>query len=348
MKKLLMASALVLAVTGALRAQTLDTSPKPMTRQRADLLLQPHRITGPVKSLIPGEHGGALDTLETGNPEVKIVLFADNSWKYIKNADILALERYFNEHWNENPDAYGADYNSLPERTTLWLVDDKSQYCCPNPTAVFSKFGYRHRRRHQGVDLPLKTGDPVRVAFDGKVRVSKYHRGYGNLVVVRHANGLETFYAHLSERLVDVNDWVTAGQVIGKGGSTGRSSGPHLHFETRYKGYAFDPEWLIKFPEGDLRNATFTLKRKYLNPASHYVPSSDDEEEEIMLAEQQERDEAAKKAAAQAAAQYYTIRKGDTLGSIAGKHHTTVSKLCKLNGITPKTILKIGRRIRVR
>ena len=105
-----MASALVLAVTGALRAQTLDTSPKPMTRQRADLLLQPHRITGPVKSLIPGEHGGALDTLETGNPEVKIILYADNTWKYIKNADILAMERYFNEHWNDNPDAYSMEH----------------------------------------------------------------------------------------------------------------------------------------------------------------------------------------------------------------------------------------------
>ncbi|MBQ1648969.1 MAG: peptidoglycan DD-metalloendopeptidase family protein, partial [Bacteroidales bacterium] len=186
------------------------------------------------------------------------------------------------------------------------------------------------------------------VAFDGKVRVSKYYRGYGNLIIVRHANGLETFYAHLSARDVDVNDWVTAGQVIGKGGSTGRSSGPHLHFETRYRGYAFDPEWLIKFPEGNLRNATFTLKRKYLSPASHYVPTSDDEEEEILLAEQEERAAEAKKAAAQAAVQYYTIRKGDTLGSIAGRYHTTVSKLCKLNNITPKTTLHIGRRIRVR
>ena len=343
-----MASALLLAVTGALRAQTLDTSPKPMTRQRADMLLEKHVITGPVKSLIPGEHCGALDTLDTGNPEVKIVLFADNTWKYIKQADILATERYFNERWNDNPDAYGIDYNALPERTTLWLVDDNSQYCCPNPTAVFSKFGFRHRRRHQGVDLPLKTGDPVRVAFDGKVRVSKSYRGYGNLIIVRHANGLETFYAHLSERNVEANEWVKAGQVIGKGGSTGRSSGPHLHFETRYKGYAFDPEWLIKFPEGNLRNATFTLKRKYLNPASHYVPSSDDEEEEILLAEQEERAAAAKKAAEQAATQYYTIRSGDTLGKIAGRYHTTVSKLCKLNNITPTTTLRIGRKIRVR
>ena len=348
MRKNLLITVAALSMAATLSAQNLDTSLKPMTRQRAEMLLDRNVITGPVKSLIPGEASGALDTLETGNPEVKIVLFADNTWKYIKNSDILETERYFKENWNDSPDAYHIDYNALPERTTLWLVDDNSQYCCPNPVAVFSKFGYRHRRRHQGVDLPLKTGDPVRVAFDGKVRVSKYYRGYGNLIVVRHANGLETFYAHLSARDVEVNDWVTAGQVIGKGGSTGRSSGPHLHFETRYKGYAFDPEWLIKFPEGTLRSGTFTLKRKYLNPASHYVPTSDDEEEEILLAEQEERAEAAKKAAQQAAVQYYTIRKGDTLGKIAVKYHTTVSKLCKLNNITPRTTLKIGRRIRVR
>ena len=340
-------SAVALSGAVALSAQTLDTSLKPMTRQRADMLLGRTAITGPVKSLIPGEHMGALDTLETGNPEVRIVLFADNTWKYIRNADILATEKYFNENWNEYPDAYHLDYSNLPERTTLWLVDDNSQYCCPNPVAVYSKFGYRHKRRHQGVDLPLKTGDPVRVAFDGKVRVSKYYHGYGNLIIVRHANGLETFYAHLSARDVNVGDWVTAGQVIGKGGSTGRSSGPHLHFETRYKGYAFDPEWLIKFPEGHLRNATFTLKRKYLNPASHYVPSSDDEEEEILLAEQEERAEAARKAQQQASVQYHTIRSGDTLGKLAVKYHTTVNQLCKWNNITPKTTLRIGRKLRV-
>ena len=347
MRKHLLAAVLMLSASLTLAAQTLDTSLKPMTRQRAEMLLQHTVITGPVKSLIPGEQSGAIDTLETGNPELRIVLFADNTWRYIKNSDIVATQKLFNDNWNDAPDAYHLDYNALPERTTLWLVDDNSQYCCPNPVAVFSKFGYRHRRRHQGVDLPLKTGDPVRVAFDGKVRVSKYYRGYGNLVIVRHANGLETFYAHLSERDVQVNDWVTAGQVIGKGGSTGRSSGPHLHFETRYKGYAFDPEWLIKFPEGYLRSGTFTLKRKYLNANSHYVPTSDDEEEEIMLAEEEDRAQAAKKAAEQAAVQYYTIRKGDTLGKIASRYHTTVTQLCRWNNITPKTTLKIGRKIRV-
>ena len=347
MRNCLLALALALSTAGALGAQTLDTSLKPMTKQRAEALLPRPIITGPVKSLIPGEHYGALDTLDTGNPEVKIVLYADNTWKYIKNADILETQRYFSEHWNDAPDAYRMDYNALPERTTLWLVDNTSQYCCPMPVAVYSKFGFRHRRRHQGVDLPLKTGDPVRAAFDGKVRVSKYHKGYGNLIILRHANGLETFYGHLSARDVEEGDWVTAGQVIGKGGSTGRSTGPHLHFETRYNGYAFDPEWLIKFPEGDLRSATFTLKRKYLSPSSHYVPESDEEEEEILLAEKEDREEAAKKAAEMAAIQYYTIRSGDNLGKIAAKYHTTVNQLCRWNNITPKTTLRIGRKLRV-
>lgn len=339
---------MVLPWTCLLSAQTLDTSPKPMTRQRAEMLLPRNVIPAPVKSLIPAEQKETVDTVDTGNPKLKIVLYADNTWKYIKDGDLLKNDSYFTEHWNEFPDAYRTEYGQLPEKATLWLVDDTSQFCCPYKNAVYSKFGYRRGRRHMGVDLPLKTGDPVHAAFDGKVRISKYMRGYGNLVVLRHENGLETFYGHLSKRNVSEGDWVTAGQAIGLGGSTGRSTGPHLHFETRYQGYAFDPQWMIDFENGRLRNSVFNLKKKYLSASSRYVPESDDEEEEILLAEDQERAEAAKKAAAEAAKQYYTIRSGDTLGKIAGKYHTSVNALCRLNGITPKTTLRVGKRIRVR
>ena len=106
---------------------------------------------------------------------------------------------------------------------------------CPYVGKVYSKFGYRRGRRHQGTDIPLKSGTPVAAAFDGRVRMSSYVSGYGNLVILRHENGLETFYGHLSKRQVSVGDWVRAGDIVGLGGSTGRSSGPHLHFETRYK-----------------------------------------------------------------------------------------------------------------
>ena len=314
------------------------------TKKDAELLI-PRIHRQPVQSMDPSDQQ-VMDTISTQTPGVKILLLTDNTWKYYRDPAEALKSEAFTRNWSTNTiNPYNTSLADLPDDIRIWVADTLSEYHCPRQTKVYSAFGIRHRRRHQGVDLPLKTGDPVRVAFDGKVRVSKYYRGYGNLVIVRHANGLETFYAHLSARDVEVGDWVTAGQVIGKGGSTGRSSGPHLHFETRYRGYAFDPEWLIQFPEGNLRNATFTLKRKYLNPSSHYVPTSDDEEEEILLAEQEERDAAAKKAAEQAAAQYYTIRQGDNLGKIAGKYHTTVSRLCKLNNITPKTISMIRRSI---
>lgn len=110
----------------------------------------------------------------------------------------------------------------------------------------------RRRRKHQGIDLPLNTGDPIYATFNGKVRISipsSKSGGYGNLIVIRHDNGLETFYAHLSERSVQADEWVEAGQIIGYGGSTGRSTGPHLHFETRYCGQSFDPEPADRLPE---------------------------------------------------------------------------------------------------
>ena len=154
-------------------------------------------------------------------------------------------------------------------------------------------------------------------------------------------------------------DWVTAGDVIGLGGSTGRSTGAHLHFETRYQGYAFDPQWLIDFESGILRHRLFVLKKRYLNAASRYVPESDEEDYLIMqedsvaysarAAEIAAREaEEARKAAELAKAQYHKIKSGDTLGALAVKYHTTVKKICSLNGITPTATLRIGRSLRVR
>lgn len=344
MKKRIIATAAVLMAIGAsCLAQDL---PK-MTLKRAELLV-PRPLLKPIKSFEPGD-GIPLDTLDTSNPLIKLILFSDNTWKYVKDGDLLKKNELFTTNWdNKNMDPFHVDYASLADRTTLWLVDDSSQFCSPYTTKVYSKFGYRRGRRHQGCDLPLKTGDPVHVAFDGMVRVSRYTKGYGNLVVVRHANGLETFYGHLSRRDVKEGDWVSSGDVIGLGGSTGRSTGPHLHFETRYQGYAFDPEWLIDFEKGVLRSGVFTLKKKYLSASSKYVPESEDEEEEILLAEGAEREAAAKRAAEEAAKQYHTIKSGDTLGALAIKYHTSVRQLCAWNGIKESTILRLGRKLRVK
>ena len=180
------------------------------------------------------------DTLDTGNPAVKVVLYDNGTYRYVKDPSAVADTTLFTEFWDEravNP--YHQSPDPIPDQFSIWVLDSLDTYCCPYQTTVRSKFGYRHGRRHQGVDLPYPTGTPVPAAFSGKVRISDYVGGYGNLVVIRHASGLETFYAHLSKRNVNSGDWVSAGDIIGLGGSTGRSTGPHLHFETRYRGAAF-------------------------------------------------------------------------------------------------------------
>lgn len=305
-------------------------------------LVVPRFAFEPVKSLVKSA-SDPIDTLDTPNEHVKVLLYGDNTWQYYKTPEYRKLSGVYDEYWtNEHPNPYKMALDSLPSSWSLWLVDSLDQYHCPLHAEVYSrgKFGMRRGRRHQGVDIPLKTGDPVYATFTGRVRLSKYYGAYGNMVVIRHENGIETFYAHLSKRNVEVGDWVNAGDVIGLGGSTGRSTGPHLHYETRYKGFAFDPQWLIDFKEGTLRHRLFVLKKKYFSIYSNY---EQDFEDEIKNEEDDKKEEAEK-----AAMKYYTIKSGDTLGRIAINNGTTVNALCRLNGITPKTTLKIGRKIRVK
>ena len=297
------------------------------------------------------------DTLDTGNPGVKVVLYNNGTYRYVKDPVLVAADSVFTECWDTrtvNP--YREQPDPIPDRFSIWVVDSLDSYTCPYVVHPRSLFGYRHGRRHQGIDLPYPTGTPVPAAFDGRVRISDYVGGYGNLVVIRHANGLETFYGHLSKRNVQSGDWVSAGDIIGLGGSTGRSTGPHLHFETRYKGAAFDPSWLIDFETGTLRHRLLKVRSWYFNPNQRYVQSVDDEdeifrtdEEDRLLAEEQAKKEAAARAAAEAAAmRYHTVRSGDTLSGIARKYRTSVREICRLNGIKETTVLQIGKRLRVR
>lgn len=352
-------TALIAAISGLFCISTAaGAQDTVMTMSRASLLV-PRPALQPVKSIDPSS-AMPMDTIDTGNPAVKILLLEDYTWRYYKDPTVALQSDVFTKNWdNEYPNPYRIDLKDIHDDIYIWLVDSLSEYHCPYQTKVYSPFGYRHGRRHMGVDLPLKTGTPVVAAFSGKVRLSKYYKGFGNLVVIRHENGLETFYAHLSKRIANVGDWVTAGQTIGLGGSTGRSTGAHLHFETRYCGFAFDPQWLIDFESGTLRHRLFILKRRFLDASSKYIPEDDEEDYLIMKedstyyaareAEQKlKEEEAARKAAELAKAQYYKVRSGDTLSSIAVKYHTTVRKICELNGITTKTTLRIGRSLRVR
>ena len=204
------------------------------------------------------------------------------------------------------------------------------QWCFPLPGAkVISPYGQRGGRQHTGVDLKTKANDKIYAAFDGDVVFSGKFSGYGNMIRIKHANGLETYYAHLSKRLVFSGDLIKAGEPLGLGGSTGHSTGPHLHFETRYMGKAFDPERIVDFRNGTIRDSLITLKRHYFNVYSHYGMT----------------DEESKAASGRI---IYVVRKGDNLGRIAAKYGTTVSAICKLNKMSSKSLIKPGQRLIVR
>lgn len=204
--------------------------------------------------------------------------------------------------------------NAIPDTFAI----DVSDYCIPVPGYKTSDYGWRRYRMHKGVDLKLQTGDTVRAAFSGKVRKTAYEaRGYGYYVVMRHPNGLETVYGHLSKILVKPNQIIKVGDPIALGGSTGRSTGPHLHFETRFLGMALNPNDIFDFVNKVPHTDTYVFTKKKQQKSSGSYAS-------------------------------YRIKSGDTLSSIAAKHGTSVSQLCRLNGISAKKILRIGTVLRVR
>lgn len=323
-------------------AQEVDT----LAIERIDTLQSETKVDGckgervaPIRTL---GQVAVIDTLSTPNSAISVLLFNDNTWRYLLAEDFRNDTTVFNDHWDTStPYVFGdVDQNSLPEATPIRLVDSLKSYHYPHLGVITSRYGPRKGRQHQGLDIALKTGTPIYATFDGKVRFSKSSGHYGNLVIIRHCNGLETWHAHLSECSVEAGDWVVAGQQIGLGGSTGRSTGPHLHFEVRYRGQSFDPERIIDFKTGELRREELLLKRRHF---SIYAKYEQDFEDEI---EAEKQEEAERKAAE--AIQYHTVRSGDTLSAIARKYGTTVNKICQLNNIKSTTILSLGKKLRVR
>jgi len=219
---------------------------------------------------------------------------------------------------DERVNPYGTMFDSLKGDIHIPMAG----FRLPAPGYVTSQFGWRRYRMHKGTDIKVQVGDSIRAAWGGQVRIVGWDpRGYGYFVVMRHDNGLETVYGHLSRPLVDEYEKVPAGYVIGLGGNTGRSTGSHLHLEIRYLGEAINPENLVNFATGELRN-----KEEYVIGVN-----------------------AMKKVRAeQAAMKYHKVRSGDTLSGIARKYGTTVRKLCQLNKIKETKILQIGQKLRVR
>jgi murein DD-endopeptidase MepM/ murein hydrolase activator NlpD len=207
-------------------------------------------------------------------------------------------------------------------------------YCHPANYRTTSDYGWRKRRMHYGVDLGYPVGTPVRAAFDGTVRISQGNAGgYGNLVVIRHNNGLETYYGHLSKRMVNPGQEVKAGDTIGLGGNTGRSYGSHLHFETRYLGKPFNPNKIVDFEHFKLKQDTVFIGGCSAAEQIMASTSTRENNEAIALSENPPK--------------YCTVKNGYTLSYIAKKYGTSVSKIKKLNGLR-SDFIREGQRLRVR
>jgi LysM repeat protein len=303
-----------------------------------------------------------LDTIQT--PEGEILLYSNRTWEYLKdkgfdgilnptmyaNLKLLSTAE-FSQTW-DNQKCFTSSKTSDPSKIkdTLWLtVNEESHldFVMPVPGVKTSPFGPRWGKNHNGVDLNLNTGDTVLAAWSGKVRYAKFNEGgFGNLVIIRHHNGLETYYAHLSKLIVQPNDEVKAGDVIGLGGNTGHSFGPHLHFEVRFFDVPINPEIFV-----DVEKKQLKVSKIYIH-SSLFAPSV----KPVQYVKPVEKVEVAKvtpkpkpkPVVKKETVVYYKIKSGDNLSKIAARHGTTVSNLCKLNGLKPTSTLVVGRSIRVK
>jgi murein DD-endopeptidase MepM/ murein hydrolase activator NlpD len=277
----------------------------------------------PCGSLLTGQQQS--DTLLAGHPladtagsaELQESAFQEDV-DALFDTDQFSPDSFFWDSTHINGERF--DSQNWADTARIVLIDSvkKLLYVHPFCSCITSNFGERRWLWHYGVDIKLKKGDTVKAAFDGVVRVIQYdRRGYGHVVVVRHQGGLETIYGHLSKKLVTPHQQVKAGDIIGLGGNTGRSTGSHLHFEVRFHGEPFDPNYLVDFENCRLRQDTLVLTKNNFEYLIELRKSK-----------------------------WHTVRQGNTLGHIARRYHTTIRKLCELNQITRKTTLRVGRKIR--
>ena len=240
----------------------------------------------------------------------------------IENKDLspYPANKYYNSWNTEMTNPYQSMKIIKDTSFIVSLKDDEfnCSYSHPFPGIVTSNFGWRDGKNHFGIDIDLVTGDSVRNTFAGMIRVSRRHGGYGNVVIVRHYNGLETTYAHLSKLLVRPGDVVDPGQVLGLGGNTGRSTGSHLHFEVRFRGKAINPKNMINFRSFCLISDSIKMKSTRYGYTAYPVGQ-----------------------------EFYVVKSGDFLYKIAEEYGATVAELCAWNGIRRNTVLRVGQRIRI-
>ncbi len=203
---------------------------------------------------------------------------------------------------------------------------------------VTSRYGWRHGRPHKGIDIDLITGDSIFTMFEGIVRMARYTRGHGRTVVVRHYNGLETVYAHLSKYGVKENDTVRRGAYLGKGGVSGNARGSHLHLVVNYKGVSINPEYLFKFDDNNqIRANELWVTKKWTQPIAH--SSKRQSKIKPLLSEAEALASLIKQRS------IYIVKPGDTLSRISKRNNVTIASLCKVNTIRRNSVLKIGQQL---
>ena len=294
------------------------------------------------------------DTLMLGNDT--IVLFENKTWEYLHalNFNGMMSEEMHNAvngsnlvvDWhNEVTFNYDNDMRALTD--SIWICSADSMhpsFVMPTAAPMTSAFKMRGKKFHYGVDLDLVTGDTVRCAFDGIVRYSKYNgAGFGYLTVVRHYSGLETYYAHLSKLLTKPNQRINAGDVIGLGGNTGRSYGDHLHFEVRYFHNPIDPEHIIDFEKGELRDDNLIIHKSLFD-----YRKIDGTKRKFSQAKNKTPEQIAEEVRKSKEQKWHTVKRGDSLYAMALRYNTSVKKICSLNGISSGKILNIGDKLRIR
>ena len=267
-----------------------------------------------------------LSSTKIGADELALAKINEFSELVSRENLMFPADELYNSNWDTiNVNPFVKSTIEFPDTYTI----NCSSFIMPinnDEIKITSKYGPRRRRMHRGTDLKVQIGDTIFSSFDGKVRIKSYERrGYGYYLVLRHPNGLETVYGHLSKYLVKENQIVRAGEAIALGGNTGRSTGSHLHFETRFLGKDINPEEIFDFMNGTPHKDEYVFHNIKINgkKSNIYSTSAD-------------------------AIAVHRIKKGETLGLVAAKYGTTVAELCKLNGISKTSTLSIGQPIRFR